>query len=65
MGRIKTTLIKRTANALVKKYPDKFAEDFESNKKSIEEIAEIPSKKLRNVIAGCITRLTKKQKLAE
>lgn len=65
MGRIKTTRIKRTANTLVKKYPDKFTEDFGGNKKSIEEIAEIPSKKLRNVIAGYITRLTKKQKLAE
>ena len=64
MGRIKTMLIKRTANTLIKKYPDKFTENFQENKKTVEEVAEIPSKKLRNVIAGYITRLTKKQKLA-
>lgn len=64
MGRIKTTLIKRTANTLIKKYPEKFSESFEENKKAVEELAEVPSKKLRNVIAGYITRLTRKQKLA-
>lgn len=64
MGRIKTTLIKRTANTLIKKYPEKFTEDFEKNKKIVAELASIPSKKLRNVIAGYTARLTKKQKLA-
>ena len=64
MGRIKTTLIKRTANSLIKKYPDRFTEDFEENKKTVEELAEIQSKKLRNVIAGYITRLTQKGELA-
>ena len=64
MGRIKTTLIKRTANTLIKKYPEKFTENFDENKKAIAEVAEVQSKKLRNVIAGYITRLTKKQKLA-
>jgi len=60
MGRIKTMLIKRTANKLIKKYPDKFTEKFNENKKLIEEVAEIGSKKLRNVVAGYVTRLTKK-----
>jgi len=64
MGRIKTTLIKRTANTLIKKYPEKFTENFDENKKAIEELAEIQSKKLRNVIAGYITRLTRKERLA-
>lgn len=63
MGRIKTTLIKRTANSLIKKYPDKFSENFEENKKAVEEVAEIQSKKLRNIIAGYLTRLTKKERL--
>lgn len=64
MGRIKTTLIKRTAHSLIKKYPDKFTEDFGENKKIVEELAEVPSKKLRNIIAGYITRLTRKERLA-
>ncbi|MFH1332350.1 MAG: 30S ribosomal protein S17e [archaeon] len=62
MGRIKTRLIKRTVNSLIAKYPEKFKDNFEENKKLVEDVAEIPSKKLRNVIAGYITRLVKKQK---
>lgn len=62
MGRIKTMLIKRTVNSLLAKYPDKFKDNFEENKKIVEEVAEVPSKKLRNVIAGYLTRLVKKQK---
>ena len=49
MGRIKTTLIKRTANSLIKKYPDKFTENFDENKKIVDGLAEIQSKKLRNI----------------
>lgn len=64
MGRIKTTLIKRTANTLIKKHPERFTENFDENKKAVDEVAEVQSKKLRNVIAGYITRLTRKQKLA-
>lgn len=62
MGRIKTMLIKRTVNSLIAKYPDRFKDNFEENKKLVEGVAEIQSKKLRNVIAGYITRLVKKQK---
>ena len=63
MGRIKTTLIKRTANSLIKKYPEKFSENFEENKKAIGEVAEVHSKKLRNIIAGYLTRLARKERL--
>ena len=63
MGRIKTTMIKRTANLLIKNYPGKFTEDFEKNKKLVDEVAEIQTNKLRNIIAGYITRLTRKQGL--
>jgi small subunit ribosomal protein S17e len=59
MGRIKTMLIKRTANRLVKDHKEAFTTDFNDNKKTVEEFADIPSKKLRNVIAGYVTRLTK------
>ena len=64
MGRIKTTMIKRTANTLIKNYPEKFTEDFGKNKKLVEESAEIHSKKLRNIIAGYLSRLTRKQSAA-
>lgn len=64
MGRIKTTLVKRTGEELIKNYPDRFSEDFDDNKKMLPEVVELHSKKFRNVIAGYITRLVKnKQKV--
>lgn len=61
MGRIRTTLIKRTGQKLVDKYEDKLKPDFEGNKKFVDEVAEVHSKKLRNVIAGYVTHLVKKK----
>ncbi|MBT3985841.1 30S ribosomal protein S17e [archaeon] len=60
MGRIKTTLIKRTGNKLYALHKDKFSKDFDHNKKAIPEVAEVYSKKLRNVLAGYLTRLVTK-----
>ena len=62
MGRIKTMLIKRTVNALLKEHSKKFTNNFEKNKKVVSELLEVNSKKLRNVITGY---LTKKVKLAK
>lgn len=59
MGRIRITLVKRAGENLLKKYPDRFQANFEENKKVVSELAEIHSKKLRNVIAGYITHLKK------
>ena len=61
MGRIKTTLIKRNAKELMKLYGDKFSTIFEENKKKVEELVDVKSKKLRNIMAGYITRLKKKE----
>jgi len=57
MGRIKTSLIKRTSRQLVKETPESFSKDFEQNKKSLEKI--LPSKRMRNMIAGYIARIKK------
>ena len=59
MGRIKTKLIKRIANKLVSNHRDEFKKDFDENKQLVTEFADIHSKKLRNVIAGYVTRLVK------
>ncbi len=58
MGRIKSTLIKRTARKLLEE-SNSFSDNFKKNKQLIGKT--MPSKKLRNKIAGYITRL-KKQK---
>ena len=62
MGRIKTTLIKRVSLEIVDKYSDRFKDNFEENKKIVAEVADIPSKKLRNSIVGYVTRLIKANK---
>ena len=59
MGRIKTMLIKRVSNKLVKQHGEQFTSNFDENKAVVERYAEVPSKKLRNIIAGYCTRLTK------
>jgi small subunit ribosomal protein S17e len=64
MGRIKTARIKRVANIILKKFEDLFTTDVEKNKQAMSEVVEIPSKKVRNIVAGYITRL-KKQKIIE
>jgi len=59
MGRIKTTYIKRITNKLIDKYQDEFKTNFDENKKVVDRFADFPSKKMRNVVVGYITRLMK------
>jgi len=65
MGRIKTMLIKRSTNNLINQYGDKFKTDFDENKPIVMEYADIPSKKLRNIVAGYVTRLMKQKEAEE
>jgi len=62
MGRIKTTMIKRVSNKLMREKRDEFCDDFESNKKKVGELLDIKSKKIRNIISGYITKLSKNKK---
>jgi len=59
MGKVRINVVKRTARKLLATYPDLFKRDFEHNKKIVNELIEVPSKKLRNQIAGYITHLKK------
>lgn len=59
MGRIKTTLVKRTGATLFEAHPDSFSEDFNGNKAAVSSYAEVRSKKMRNLIAGYVTRVAK------
>ncbi|MBS3165883.1 30S ribosomal protein S17e [Candidatus Woesearchaeota archaeon] len=62
MGRIKTMLIKRSVNTLLKNNPKKFTSTFDKNKKAVSEQLDVRSKKLRNIIAGYLTKQVKAQK---
>ncbi len=63
MGRIKTTLIKRTTRELLDRHGDKLKTEFEENKKLVEKYVDVPSTKIRNVIAGYVTRLVKNREI--
>jgi small subunit ribosomal protein S17e len=57
MGRIKTQKVKRITMKLYEEHADEFQTGFLENKKIVENFIDSPSKKLRNLIAGYITRL--------
>jgi len=65
MGRIRTQPVKKYARLLLEKFPDKFTDDFEFNKRALETIAEIKSVKFRNQLAGYITSLVAKKRREE
>ena len=57
MGKVRTETVKKISRELLKRFPDHFSGDFESDKQSVNELVVTPSKRLRNRIAGYITRL--------
>ena len=59
MGRIKTKLVKRITLELVRKHLNEFKPGFEENKVLVRQFANVENKKLRNIIAGYVTRLVK------
>ncbi len=61
MGRIKLQLIKRTTKKLLQEHKEDFKEDFEENKKVVGQYTTVSNKKLRNTVAGHITKLMKKK----
>lgn len=57
MGKVRPEHVKKAARELIRLYPDKFTAEFESNRKAVQDLAQVSSRKLRNRIAGYITRL--------
>ena len=60
MGKIKSKLIRRTTNTLLKEYIE-FTESFEENKRLLGNKI-MPSKKIRNQIAGLLAK-TRQQEI--
>ena len=59
---IKPTYIKAISFELLEKHSDRFTSDFDANKAVVDEVALIGSKRVRNRIAGAITRTVNKRK---
>jgi len=60
MGRVRTKTIKRAAKVLLEKHYIKLTNDFHINKNILSEVAKVPTKSLRNKIAGYATHLVKR-----
>ncbi len=59
MGRIKTRLVKAISIDMVETHRDELTTDFEKNKEVIGSKLDVPSKKIKNIIAGYATRMKK------
>jgi len=59
MGRVKTTKIKRATQEIFSKHRDEVSTDFSENKEKLKQMAGFQSKKIRNIVAGYLTRLAK------
>jgi small subunit ribosomal protein S17e len=62
MGRIKTQQIKSKGNDLYAMHGNAYTAEFEQNKQLVVKHAAVRSKKLRNVLAGFLTRKAKRSK---
>ncbi|KAF0989654.1 hypothetical protein HZS_3433 [Henneguya salminicola] len=60
MGGVRTKTVKKAAKLLIEKHFSRFSIDFDSNKKVCDSVAAIPSKRLRNKIAGFVTHLVRR-----
>ena len=52
--------MKRHSRIIVEKYYQKLTLDFHTNKRIVDEVAIVPSKRMRNKIAGFTTHLMKR-----
>jgi small subunit ribosomal protein S17e len=52
--------VKKSARVIIEKYYSRLTLDFHTNKKVTGEVAIIPSKRMRNKIAGFVTHLMKR-----
>ena len=59
MGRIRTSFTKRLVNELLEKHRSVFNDDFNHNKIKIQELSNVKTKKIRNQLAGYLTKKVK------
>jgi len=55
LGKVKTQQVKRLAKELMDRFPDKFTNSFDDNKRSVSELTKGATTRVRNQIAGYIT----------
>ena len=61
---VKPSYIKNIATELLENHREKFSGDFDENKKAVGASTDIPSKRVRNRVAGNITRKVNSKRAA-
>merc|ERR1711924_278604 len=59
-GRVRNKTVKRSSKKIIERYYQRLTLDFNTNKRICDEVATIPSKRLRNKIAGFTTHMVKR-----
>nr|7QCA_SR0 Chain SR0, eS17 SR0 [Spraguea lophii 42_110]7QJH_RR0 Chain RR0, eS17 [Spraguea lophii 42_110]7QJH_SR0 Chain SR0, eS17 [Spraguea lophii 42_110]8BR3_SR0 Chain SR0, eS17 [Spraguea lophii 42_110]8P5D_SR0 Chain SR0, eS17 [Spraguea lophii 42_110]8P60_RR0 Chain RR0, 40S ribosomal protein S17 [Spraguea lophii 42_110]8P60_SR0 Chain SR0, 40S ribosomal protein S17 [Spraguea lophii 42_110] len=62
MGQIKGKSVRTASKVIVERYFNRLTNDFYDNRNVVIDVAEIRSKKLRNKVSGCVTKLYKRVK---
>ena len=57
MGKVRTDQVKKAARDILTRYSDRFTTSFEENKKAMGPLVHVYSPRMKNKIAGYITRL--------
>ena len=65
MGRIRTKDIKNLTFGLIEAYPERFNSDFEKNKDALNSLNLIKDKRVRNKVAGYLSRVRRRQILVQ
>jgi len=55
LGSVRTEQIKRIAQELIRRFPEKFSNNFENNKRAVDTLVQGATTRVRNQIAGYIT----------
>ena len=57
MGKVRASVIKKTAEELMQQHRDQITTDFEANKQLVVQYVDARTKRMRNRIAGYLTGL--------
>merc|ERR1712014_497015 len=60
MGRVRTKTVKKASRRIIEKYYTRLTLDYYTNARIVQDIASIPTKRLKNQIAGFITHTMKR-----
>lgn len=56
LGKVKTEQIKNLGKELMNRFPEKFSRNFDENKHMVDKLTEGTTTRVRNKVAGYITR---------